>query len=543
MLLEIISLLLLFAPNVHNKGVSHLARLPDYNRVYEATVQIINSFNLNLSKVIDIILIHPYHKYLLTNEIIERSAMKPFRIVRIDELYGNHKRFFNIFFIDGYAEFEKLEEYLNDDYFNFDGRFLFIVSDDVSDILDFSRRVFSYMYSIYILDVVILFEANNSTHVDVYTFFPYVPSKCHNSEPVLFNSFKGGRFQHTNFFPQKLKNFYGCQLTGVFIHSPPFMDTRVVNGYHVLYSGYEVFLIQTIAKILNFTLKTIIIDGNSASPLGVIFENGTQRGARGMLKRGEANFTIGWLTITNDRIASFLLPSTPYLSVKVVLIAPAPEPYGPIETLLLPFDSTTWTMVTLIVASSLLIVLLLKRFSKFWREFAIGRNNKTPVTNLISVWVNGYVPAFPKHTFARTLVAILIMSTIVLRSAYQGSIFQFLRVDKRHRAPLDFADYLRKGYKVHVSERLYEVVKDMPSSIHDYVVIHPGDDTDYFSKLSEPGFKGLILTSVDFYRYYQQQTAYKTDDVLLPQKQIQQSHHGFYKQWALCVLRTLSQQL
>ncbi|CAD7090643.1 unnamed protein product [Hermetia illucens] len=487
-----------------------------HDLLYHAAMHIIESFDLSQHNTVEVVKIFAQHSDLSTNKILMKVVSTPVRVVRIDRLTRRSQWYYNVFLISNNLEFNILKNVLTDKYFNFDGFFLLIISSEIKDPISFCRNMFNYFFNVYILEVAVLHRPSDSERVNLYTFIPFSENKCDDTEPVLFNFYENGSFQDTRFFPGRINNFHECEITAIAIESPPFVEADTVNGTLVIDKGYEVLLLKQLAEVLNFKLKVIRSEEPKDSPLGQVFKNGTATGPIGMMNRGEANLTLGWLTITKERLALHLLPSVIYMTAEMILIAPEPAPFGPMELLLLPLDSSVWVIILALLTSSVPIAYLLKNTNNRWRNFIFGRNNRTPITNLLSIWVNGWVPTLPKRNFARTLIVLLILSSMVVRSAYQGSVFKFLRSDKRHKPHLHLSYYLHNGYKIYTSERMYSVIKDMSSDISKYLILYSGGETDYLMKLKDPNFKGLILTSIDAYKYYHQKSSYKHKDLLLP---------------------------
>lgn len=115
-------------------------------------------------------------------------------------------------------------------------------------------------------------------------------------------------------------------------------------------------------------------------------------------------------------------------------IPPAkPIPYS--QRLLLPFDFTIWILIFSLLLTGIILILFTKLMKRRWRHFIIGgRLNRTPILNMFNSLLGGSVANRVMAsnltnfgTFARTLLMIWILSTLVLRNAYQGSLFHHLQ--------------------------------------------------------------------------------------------------------------------
>lgn len=71
-------------------------------------------------------------------------------------------------------------------------------------------------------------------------------------------------------FPNKFKNFYGCEMVVLVMDHPPFIN---VLKNSIQLSGIEGNLITLISKLLNFKIRIVQVPSR-----GIVFENGTAIG-------------------------------------------------------------------------------------------------------------------------------------------------------------------------------------------------------------------------------------------------------------------------
>lgn len=81
----------------------------------------------------------------------------------------------------------------------------------------------------------------------------------------------------------------------------------------------------------------------------------------------------------------------------------------------------------------MIVIVILKSISKSKRDFVIGENNDAPFLNLIGTCFGGAMTEYqlPRRNFARTILGVVLLTTLVLRNAYLGNLFNFLRIQKR----------------------------------------------------------------------------------------------------------------
>lgn len=121
----------------------------------------------------------------------------------------------------------------------------------------------------------------------------------------------------------------------------------------------------------------------------------------------------------------------------------------PLSRLLAPFHCYLWFSLSLLVCISIFIILLLKKLSKRHRHFIIGgRTNRSPILNMLSSLIGNAI-ANPRilqrtyfGTFARTLAILWIFFWLIIRNAYQGSLYDFLQ-SQRVNSPYDSVEKIR----------------------------------------------------------------------------------------------------
>jgi hypothetical protein len=71
------------------------------------------------------------------------------------------------------------------------------------------------------------------------------------------------------------------------------------------------------------------------------------------------------------------------------ILIPPGEVYGDFEKMFLPFDDPTWIAIAVTVTVAILSILVVKLTPLKIQEVVFGRNNRSPLMNLISILING----------------------------------------------------------------------------------------------------------------------------------------------------------
>lgn len=204
--------------------------------------------------------------------------------------------------------------------------------------------------------------------------------------------------------------------------------------------------------------------------------------------------TIGLFGTNTFRGIDSLTTTIPYYVVKVLIAIPRGRQVSNVEKLLLPFKYIIWCTIATCFATGLLVILILKRSRPEVRFFVLGRNNSDPILYMVSVWLGSVVTRLPGRNFARFLLVMWILLAFVLRSAYQGALFDILRL-KKSIAPVNTIEKMAEAnYKIFVSTRLAKYVRQMDKKIQSQVRVIPTTEVDNHLMLTlKTNFYGAVV--------------------------------------------------
>lgn len=121
----------------------------------------------------------------------------------------------------------------------------------------------------------------------------------------------------------------------------------------------------------------------------------------------------------------------------------------PLARLMAPFHKSLWISILLLLIIAIFIILLTKQLTKFQRHFIIGgRMNRTPIINMFTSMIGNnignqrIVNTTHFSTFARSLTILWIFFSLVVRSAYQGSLYEHFQ-NERINTPYDTVEKVR----------------------------------------------------------------------------------------------------
>ena len=181
----------------------------------------------------------------------------------------------NIFFCDTYESFEKILLQMDPNYFDYQGFYLIVITQQDDNLYETMVRICNDLWSRYIVNANILWASVDvSNDILMYTYYPFMRSRCSVANPVQLNHFHDGKWvTNVNYFPNKMTNLFGCPLLAASFSNPPFMIIRRLER-SVQVDGIDGILMQVLARKMNFNVQLFI----ASDGWGEIYDNGTTTG-------------------------------------------------------------------------------------------------------------------------------------------------------------------------------------------------------------------------------------------------------------------------
>lgn len=126
----------------------------------------------------------------------------------------------------------------------------------------------------------------------------------------------------------------------------------------------------------------------------------------------------------NKGTLSIFTPPLRYAYLTFV-VSPGQQ-YTPFEKLILPFDETTWILIIVTFVIGYLTILIVYQFSKNVRDAVFGENIRDPSLGLAQIFFGIGLIRTPGKFFSRFLFMSFSLYCLIIRTAYQGKMFDFL---------------------------------------------------------------------------------------------------------------------
>lgn len=181
------------------------------------------------------------------------------------------------------------------------------------------------------------------------------------------------------------------------------------------------------------------------------------------------NISIGAIIYNSEREKKYSI-SFPYYYASFVFAIPPGKPYSPLKILFFPFKYIIWSCLSTIFLFTVLIVVALKFSAYRVRAFVLGPQNDSPVFNMLNICFGGTISYMPSRNFARTILLIWLVMSMILKTAYQSRLYDFMRT----QPIMSPKNYRHKIYssnmKVYVTETFYQQFYDSMPEIRDRYV-------------------------------------------------------------------------
>lgn len=378
----------------------------------------------------------------LTELLKDSVTFELFEISKLSKTSLNPSRC-NIIQIESESNFEAILEELPSKKFYANGYFLLLPKNCSSIDVD---KIFEAAWRRYVYNVNILC---NET---IKTYMPFQHNSCGNTTAVTMNE------SMSNFFPDKLKNLFGCPIKVATFFYPPITMREMLADGSFRYYGSEMEMVFGLAEALNFSIDMTYI--NQSGFTGLLYENGTATGILQQTVDGEQDMLMGfyYLTYLRTRYLSF---SQSHYSMPLIIMIPSGELLTPFEKLFRPFEPVVWICLFVSLGIGVIVIAIVNSQGERVKNFVFGQGIRNPYLAMVDVFIGGSRHSLPKRNFARNLLMMFMLFCLVQRSVYQGSLYIFLQSDGRHTDVATIDEMIEKGFVFYIRETLEHNIRHM----------------------------------------------------------------------------------
>ena len=255
--------------------------------------------------------------------------------------------------------------------------------------------------------------------IELVTAYMFTPQACKKLQLKTINRFDLQTLEWENsvFYPNKYENFHGCELI---VADNDYTDTDIP-----LYNLMEItFKEQLNAKLTRCSTYKDPLDCKECD----------------LINQDEI--------ILHKTFDDFVVSDPVIFDSYRIIIGPG-EPYTDLERMFMMFDFELWIAISVTLATALCATLMLHFVSRKIRNFIVGRYVRNPTMNMISIFLSGGQEKTPRRNFARFLMILFVIWSLIIRTCHQSMLFELMQADLRRPTIKTLDEFFQSDLSYH----------------------------------------------------------------------------------------------
>lgn len=306
------------------------------------------------------------------------------------------------------------------------------------------NKIFKIFWDKKFFNVNVLSDSIDS-ETNLVTFMPFSDEKCENPTTKVINHFDltAKKWVNMNYFPNKFKDLHRCKI----VHETTLPS--VIKSPNGEFRGKEIDIINLFGKILNFSAEHRVLKS-----FGNISKNGSGSGVLKNLFERKVQLTSGSLQL--DRTVLFS-ESSPFFSDPLLLVIPPASSFSSFEKLYKTFDGEVWAGIVLVFAVAVVFNKAISRKFKLFKNF-----KESFFVTMVYVFLGGSLQKsqIPNRSFTQIILTSFMLYSLVIRTAYVGILFKFLRNDLKQNDFDNVDQLIDEGFTFYAFESMYDRIVD-----------------------------------------------------------------------------------
>ncbi|CAG9806528.1 unnamed protein product [Chironomus riparius] len=293
------------------------------------------------------------------------------------------------------------------------------------------------------------FLIRSQNGLELVTFEWYTDKVCNVPMIIPINTFDTNLMKWKNELkiPGKFRQFYGCMLTIGVAVGRMHVDLDVSNNL----VGPPIDLFKAMASVGNFTINHQHIQKPDGLCMQPIAQNGQTLDIQVYFQMPRVAFS---------RFTDVMHLTTVFLGESVTFLLTEPEAYSSYEKLVLPFDTLTWIFSIAVFLGAFVCIFIINLISPTMQNLFYGEHVTSPALNVIGIYFGSSQISLPFRNFPRIILVTFIMFCLVLRTAYQGVLFEMVAGDIRKPLPKTVDDLYKMNYTITIGDDLEESMEE-----------------------------------------------------------------------------------
>jgi len=297
-------------------------------------------------------------------------------------------------------------------------------------------------------------------------------SSCRKPQLVNTNRFmiNESRWLSTEFQTEPTRNFHGCEMIIGINQWPPYHFYTEHDNGSLEANGFHIDILKATASVYSFSL----------------YFNAEEA------EHNENN------KYQYDEVDEHLFDeydeqqSTQYLFYcKSIFLIPLGELYSDAAKLFMPLELEVWIAVIVTILIALLVIQIINRMSQQVQNFVFGRNVTTPTLNVMIAFVGGGQMILPRRNFARFLLILFIMFSLIIRTCHQSKYFEYLQGDFIKHEIQSINELIERNYTIYArsgSENFEDFQR-----FRNFKTFNSSNKLQIIENTLEADFKGAVL--------------------------------------------------
>ena len=139
---------------------------------------------------------------------------------------------------------------------------------------------------------------------------------------------------------------------------------------------------------------------------------------------------------------------------------PPGDLYTSFEKVILPFDTETWIGLLITIMSAVATILIVNRFFSKVKTIFYGSKVQNPIFNITRGFFGIGQTTLPDGNFARLILISFLFWCLVIRTAYQGKLFEFTTTAVRKPEMRTLEELRKNNFTLYLPGR-YEYFKKL----------------------------------------------------------------------------------
>lgn len=359
------------------------------------------------------------------------------------------KRFCVIIFAENKKVLQNSISKITPDKFHFNGYYLIVLRNPENH-----QEIFELFWNKFIYNVNIIAEDSGFGSIKLATFLPFQDERCNCTTPVKINDFNASNksWNDENFYPKKFKDLQNCTIkVGTYIKSPYVI--AVNNSEKLIGPDAEYF--AELARSINFNIDFKMYPFGAGSVM--LNESGvaSSTGLFNKVIEGHVEIIICFLSLQINRTQA-MTASMPYNSDQIILVIPPASSLHPFLKLFHPFNIQVWITFFVLTLSIFALVSITKIMSTRVNHFIFGSNVRNPFLNIFGGFIGMTQHKLPMRNFARFILMMFLILTLIVRSLYLASLFNILKTEVKSKELKTIRELMEQKFDFYTYETLAE---------------------------------------------------------------------------------------